>query len=324
MPAQVPQADTFQRQFHQRWHHLHDPHVRALAWLLDSPDLLEPSAAQWAGRVATIASPLPNATLEWLAQLERTPASLHAYLAVQPFTRLGRYAEKLMAFYFEAQGILKAHGVQVRANKNDTVGEFDFLLQQGESLLHWEFATKFYLLEPSGVGQSADYFVGPNLADTLGAKMHKIFDQQLKLAQHPAAQSYLSQPVSLSQALIKGWLFYHDNDIHALQAPGVSARHCRGFWCELAGMAHLEAEYAVILPRLNWLAPARIAMDQALSRTVLQRTLTEYFAHDSMPVMVAMLECQGSTAIELTRGFIVPDDWRTRAGERIRLGVTGR
>ncbi len=296
--------------------------MRALAWLLDAPDLLDPAAPQWLGQVATIGSPLSALTVAWLAKLDQAPAQLHAYLAIQPFTRLGRYAEKLMAFYFEAQGILRAHGVQVRASKNDTVGEFDFLLQQGTSLLHWEFATKFYLLEPSGAGQSADYFVGPNLADTLGAKMHKIFDQQLKLAQHPAAQQYLPQPVAQAQALIKGWLFYHRNDAHSLQAPGVSTRHCRGFWCELAEFARIDMEYAVILPRLSWLAPAQLAMQDALHQDTLHAMLIEHFAQDSMPVLVATLQSRGDTAIEVERGFIVPNDWRTRAGERIRrLGL---
>ena len=31
------------RSFHRKWGHLARPHVRALAWLLDSPDLLDPA-----------------------------------------------------------------------------------------------------------------------------------------------------------------------------------------------------------------------------------------------------------------------------------------
>lgn len=323
MQAQPLQTDNYQRQFQRRWQHLHDPHVRALAWLLESPDLLSPVALQWPGKIATIGSPLPAATLGWLAALDAEPHALHAYLAIRPFTRLGRYAERLMAFYFEAEGILKAHGVQVRANKNDTIGEFDFLLRQGENLLHWEFATKLYLLEPTGKGQAADYFVGPNLADTLGAKMHKIFDQQLKLAQHPAAQCYLPQPVSLSQALIKGWLFYHNHQASPVQALGVSPDHCRGFWCELSEVGQLEMQHAIVLPRLSWLAPARVATDALMDRQELLSALTAHFAQDSMPLLIAIMERQSDTAIEVDRGFIVPNDWRTRAGQRIqRLGIT--
>ncbi|MEO8598457.1 MAG: DUF1853 domain-containing protein, partial [bacterium] len=35
---------TSQAGFHQRWGHLHDPHVRALAWLLSAPDMLDVQA----------------------------------------------------------------------------------------------------------------------------------------------------------------------------------------------------------------------------------------------------------------------------------------
>jgi len=321
-PAEA-RADTCQRRFHLRWGHLRDPHVRALAWLLDAPDLLDPAAPLWPGQIASIGALQPHAAAPWLAALDQAPQRLHDYLAIKPFTRLGRYAERLMAFYFEAQGVLRAHGVQVRADNNETIGEFDFLLQQGADLLHWEFATKFYLLEPSGAGQAADYFVGPNLADTLGNKLHKIFSRQLMLAQHPAAQPYLPQPVARAQALLKGWLFYRSREDAAVGTLGVAADHCRGFWCELTQVEQLDVQHAVILPRLSWLAPARVAPEQALGKAALQAALAQHFAGDSMPLLVALLEVDEGAAIEVARGFIVPDDWRARAGERRRPAIGG-
>jgi hypothetical protein len=312
------QHDTFQAQFHRRWGELRDAHVRALAWLLDAPDLLDPLAPQWQGRVACLPDGVPADVADWLRGLDRAPERLHGYLGVQPFTRLGRYAEKLLAFYFEHQDTLFAHGVQVRAGKNITIGEFDFLLRSGATLLHWEFATKFYLLEPGGDGADADYFVGPNLADTLGAKMHKIFDRQLLLSQHPAAQIHLPQPVAAAQALVKGWLFYHD-ETRVAHIPGVSAAHCRGFWCESSGIEKRPAARYAILSRLDWLAPARLPLAQTLDAASLRQLLAGHFLHDTMPLMVALLELQGDVALETDRGFVVPDDWRTRAGQRIRL-----
>lgn len=316
-PATEVPATTCQLQFHRRWGHLHNPHVRALAWLLDSPDLLDPAAPQWAGQVASLTTPMPPATAAWLADLDQAPQALHDYLDIQPFTRLGRYAERLMAFYFTAQGILRAHGVQVRSQDSQTIGEFDFLLQQGADLLHWEFAVKLYLLEPGGAGQAADYFVGPNLADTLGNKMHKIFSRQLMLSQHPAAQSCLPQPVARAQALLKGWLFYHRHADQALAVPGIAAGHCRGFWCELAEFGMIEAPRALILPRLAWLAPARVSLDETLDRQGMRDALAEHFSRDSMPLLVAFMEEAGDAAIETARGFIVPDDWRARAEQRM-------
>lgn len=322
MPAQgADLAESCQSRFHRRWQHLNDPHVRALAWLLDAPDLLDPQAPQWCGLIATLGSGAGRHSADWLAALDAAPDALHAYLDIGPYTRLGRYAEKLMAFYFEHQGTLFAHSIQVRAGKNHTIGEFDFLLRQGDALLHWEFATKFYLLESSGAGLEADYFVGPNLADTLGAKMRKILDRQLSLAQHPAAQIHLPQAVAAAQALVKGWLFYHADDPCAAPSMGVSVAHCRGFWCawsELQRESHEPDARYVMLPRLSWLAPAKVRIEQTLSRQQLLESLQVHFAQDTMPVLVAQLAEHGGWMLEARRGFIVPDDWRSRASERVR------
>lgn len=308
----------YQSGFHQRWKHLNDPDVRALAWLLDSPELLDPRNEQWQGRIAMLPVNAGAEAAVWLAELDRDPAALQTYLAIQPFTRLGRYAEKLLAYYFKHLGILAAQGVQVRTEKHETVGEFDFLLHSPAGLMHWEFATKLYLLESSGVGREADYFVGPNLADTLGLKMRKIFDRQLSLASHPAAIQHLPAPVVSAQAFVKGWLFYHEQDAE-LEIPfGVEPEHCRGFWCALTELDDLTAERYVILPRLRWLAPVKTTAAQTIDRQTLRETLEAHFAHDSMPVLVALVTLDDDKAYEVDRGFIVPNDWRGRAGDRVR------
>jgi uncharacterized protein len=316
-----PEAATFQSYFHQRWNHLEDPHVRALAWLLDAPDLLDPKAPCWQGRVATLGS-VDQGVNDWLADLDHDPAALHASLSLQRLTRLGRYAEQLMAFYFKHQGILQAHGVQVRAGKNETIGEFDFLLRDGNALLHWEFAAKFYLLafndQPVGAGHEADYFLGPNLADTLGAKMRKIFDRQLALSHHPAAQIHLPQPVTAAQALVKGWLFYRLGEPRLSLPAGVAAAHCHGFWCTLSELEQVAATGFIILPRLDWLAPAKASGDAVLDYQQVNQQLAVHFARSSMPVMIAALQQSGDWWLETERGFIVPDDWRSRAGQRVR------
>jgi hypothetical protein len=308
----------YQARFHQRWKHLNDPDVRALAWLLDSPELLDPQEPQWQGKIATLEAGAADRADAWLADLDRNPARLRDYLDVQPFTRLGRHAEKLLAFYFEHEGVLAASGVQVRAGKGETIGEFDYLLKTSHGLAHWEFATKLYLLESSGAGQEADYFVGPNLADTLGLKMRKIFQRQLALAEHPAAGAVLPGPVASAQAFVKGWLFYHDSDIAAGFPAGVAVDHCRGFWCALSEMDVLQAERYVILPRLRWLPPVRERAGYCLTKRELREALDAHFARESMPVLVALVTSDGEAFVEADRGFIVPDDWHSRAGLRVR------
>lgn len=305
----------YQARFHRRWAHLRDDRVRALAWLLDSPDLLDVNAPGWAGRIATL-GPVSPEVADWLARTDRDPARLDAALGGKTHTRLGLYAEKLMAFYFAEQGRLVRHGLQVRASRNDTVGEFDFLLEQGpDALEHIEFATKFYL-QSGGAGE-LDALVGPNLADSLGRKMRKIFDHQLALGAHPAAQALLPRPVVRAQALVKGWLFYPAGNWPAMR--GITADHCRGFWCALGELGELGAiagEAFVVLPKLQWLAPLRApAATPTLDRAQLGAALAGQFATAGAPVLVAIVRRRDGFIEEVERGFVVPDDWRARSAQ---------
>jgi hypothetical protein len=309
-------ADSYQAAFHRRWGHLRRARVRALAWLLDSPDLLDGAAPHWQGRIASTGPVTPEVE-RWLAQLDHDPAPLDAALGPRVYTRLGLYAEKLMAFYYQQQGRLVAHGLQIRASRNDTVGEFDFLLEAGPDFVeHIEFATKFYLLQGETGAQcdapQFDTLVGPNLADSLGAKMRKIFERQLELGAHPAAQSLLPRPVSAARALVKGWLFYPAGSWPAMS--GITAGHCRGFWCQLDELDAMGADAFLVLPKLQWLAPFRAAQATWLmNRAQLHAELEAQFETSPAPVLVAVVRQTPGLLEEVERGFIVPNDWRERA-----------
>lgn len=323
LPSYV--AGSFQTTFHQRWAELKNPHTRALAWLLDAPDLLDVMAPRWQGKIAQLPSHAGDDALDWLLQLDAAPQALEAFLGVHRLTRLGRYAENLLAWYFRHLGVLVAHGVQVRAGKEETIGEFDFLLQRDGALVHWEFATKFYLLysdDPALAGlQQTDYFIGPNLSDTLGKKIRKILDRQLLLGSHPAAQPFLPQPLSAAQALMKGWLFYRRGEAPALLQAGVSPQHCRGWWCTAGELAAHVGEAVAIIPRIAWMAPVRLSGEQGLSVDAVRQVLLQEFARDSMPVMVAGLRRHGDEWLESERGFVVPDQWPQNAGQRLGVGM---
>ena len=306
--------ESYQLAFHRRWGMLRRARVRALAWLLDSPDLLDAGAPHWQGRIASTGPVTPEVE-RWLRDLDHDPAPLDAALGPRVYTRLGLYAEKLMAFYFQEQGRLVAHGLQIRANRNDTVGEFDFLLDAGpDALEHIEFATKFYLLQGEA-GQEFDALVGPNLADSLGAKMRKIFGRQLALGAHPAAQPLLPRPVTLARALVKGWLFYPAGSWPAMS--GITAGHCRGFWCALGELDALGADAFLVLPKLQWLAPFRAAhAEWLMNRAQLHAELEAQFETNASPVLVAVVRVTPGLVEEVERGFIVPNDWRERAEAR--------
>lgn len=305
-------ADRYQDYFERRWGALTHPHVRALAWLLDSPDLLDESHSYWEGKIAHVPA-MDEATAAWLARLDADPGPLLAALGDRHYTRLGLYAEKLMAFYLQHAGRLVAHGLQVRAARNDTVGEFDFLLQDEGGVEHWEFATKFYLLE--GIAPDRfDALVGPNLADSLGAKMRKITSKQLQLAWHPAAQAVLPQPVTKARALVKGWLFYPHG--HLPNIEGITPGHCRGYWCVQGDDGPHGTRFA-ILPRLQWLAPYRAQEgEELLDRAAFDLAMAERFSTPAMPVLVASMEETANGWVEHARSFVVPPGWRERAAAR--------
>jgi uncharacterized protein len=307
-------TDTYQAYFERRWGHLRRARVRALAWLLDAPDLLDVHDPHWDGRIATL-GPVTPQTERWLADLDADPSALDAALGAKMITRLGLYAEKLMAFYFAQQGRLVAHGLQVRANRNDTVGEFDFLLDAGAGVEHIEFATKFYLLQGDATA-GFDTFVGPNLADSLGRKMRKVFDRQLELGSHPAAQDVLPRPVVAARALVKGWLFYPRGTYQAMR--GITAGHCRGFWCALEELDALPGDRFLVLPRLQWLPPFRAqSATWMLDKAQLAAELDDHFTVSDAPVLVSLVREEPGCVVEFERGFIVPDDWRERAAARL-------
>jgi hypothetical protein len=322
----MPELNNFQAEFERKRGHLHDVHVRDLAWLLDSPGLLDAAAPQWQGKIASLFDHQGADVDAWLTALDQAPQQLHAVIASHAFNRLGRYSELLLAHFLREHDMLHAHGVQVRAGKNETIGEFDFLVYRPDlagmrQLHHWEFATKFYLLEANSEDRNADFLVGPNLADTLGAKMRKILDRQLSLSRHPAAAALLPHPIDHAQALVKGWLFYHAGDYfndQEMARNGVSLIHCRGYWRALAEIEELSGDCFAILPRLSWMAPARVSIKDSLTKPALSEKLHDHFSRDDQPVMVATLHAQGEFAVETERGFIVPNDWRGRASAFVR------
>jgi hypothetical protein len=150
--------------------------------------------------------------------------------------------------------------------------------------------------------------------------MRKVFDRQLQLGAHPAAQDLLPRPVTSAKALVKGWLFYPAGTYFAMN--GISAGHCRGFWCALSEFDQVAGDRFLILPRLQWLPPFRASSATwMLDRAQLMAELADHFDNSVTPVLVAVVRdgrAGGQGAIiETERGFVVPDDWRERASARL-------
>ena len=310
----------YQAQFHQQWGHLNDVHVRSLAWLLSSPDLLDQQSSVWQGAIVAPGLPSQSQLERWLTKLDVFPEPLHQALRDAPTKRLGLYAEVLLAFYLADSGELFAHGLQVNDEQARTIGEFDFLVKEGAGLVHWELATKFYLFfsdavsEQSGAPDLFNY-LGPNLADTLGAKMKKIVQQQLRLGLHPAAKKLLPFPLLRSQALVKGWLFYRDMDIGRAGSvvDGVSEQHCRGYIWTLRDLQEMPECEGVVLQRLAWLAPVQLSSDAVFGKQELLTQIKSHFSISTAPVLLAITVTLNGIAREVCRGMLIPDDWWDRA-----------
>jgi hypothetical protein len=316
--------ENYQKLFHQEWQGLHDPHVRSLAWMLTSPSMLAKDSPVWHHKIANLILPEKSKLHAWLLALDQQPTELHEALALHKHRRLGHYAENLLAFYLRHAGLLYLHGLQVHEDNFSTIGEFDFLLHEPDGLLHWEIATKFYLFEPGDeLNHRADLadYLGPNLADTLAAKMDKIFHHQLALSHHLAAQKLLPKRVIAAKALIKGWLFYREQHFSQMSVEGVAEDHCRGYWWALKDLERLTIPYFLILERLQWLAPVQTRLDSVMEQGQLHDAIFRHFQRDNAPIMLALMYKNGDVMQEYCRGMVVPDDWLIQARKKRQDGA---
>lgn len=295
---------------------LSDPAVRDIAWLLLSPALLRAQPP-----FGVLAAPFESpdeaaATLDWLEAQDADPTPLHRHIAAARMTRLGRYAECLLAWFLThgPAARLIAANVPLR-RKGVTLGECDFLVETSTGRrLHWELAVKCYLHAGDGRGELADY-VGPNLQDRFDLKLAHLLDHQLRLSAREEFASLGHRGPWDAQMFVKGWLFYRNGQT-GRDPVEIDPAHARGWWStqsDWPSFSNGHADGWIVLPRLDWLAPrvhdARRAPDfisaDALAQQLMQQTA---------PTMVAgfVRNAEGNW-IERSRGFIVPDDWPERA-----------
>ncbi|MFM0337397.1 DUF1853 family protein [Paraburkholderia fungorum] len=299
---------------------LRDPLVRDLAWLLLSADLLRAQPP-----VGVLAHPFDTpdeatATLAWLRALDADPVELHRDLMATRITRLGRYAERLLAWFLQhgPAARLVAAGVPLR-RAGVTLGEVDFLVQtQQGARLHWELAVKCYLHAGESRAQLADY-VGPNLKDRFDLKLAHVLSHQLPLSAREEFASVGYVGPWAPRMFIKGWLFYRHGEMPA-DPVELDPSHGRGWWVTRGDWPDFAAAHAQswrVLPRLEWLAPRRHepgGAEAAGMAFVDAQTLVAQLAHLHGPTMVAAFTHDSAgNRIERSRGFIVPDEWPQQA-----------
>ena len=251
-----------------------------------------------------------------LSHLDRGPKLLQQYLVQQRDKRLGNYFESLVAYWLNMENqfdILK-HNLPVRENKK-TQGEFDFIIQDrlNDKTIHLEVAVKFYL----GLGDLTQYenWFGPGLIDRLDIKYDKLTQQQIRLSHSSQGQSVLSSNlihIDERWILLKGRLFYPHYPVQLSEtAKDISEDHLTGWWMtrsEFESLFKQQQKQWLILTKSYWLSSLNhvdhyfMATDLSSCQEIMRQLRRQ---PSSYPLCVAEIENNA----EVSRGFIVPDQW---------------
>ena len=297
---------------------LQDPAVRDLAWVIGSPGLLAAEYPAYQHQViddAWCSAQLQHST-GWLTTLDMAPQPLHDFIAARPTRRLGHYFESLVQFWLMQMPDthIIATNLQVK-DQQRTLGEYDFLFRDASAALcHWETAVKFYLQQAPLAEARA--FIGPGTRDRLDLKLERVFQHQLLLGRTPAGQQALPQGLQpdKTRAFIKGYLFYHASSVQHLPVRGVSTAHLSGWWVRHSLEQVPQASSAsrwLLMPRLRWLAPARVAAETVvMSYAELNRMLSDHFriGKDAL-LLFEMTRTETGEWQEISRGFVVCETW---------------
>lgn len=303
-------------------------HLAALRWLLLSAPLVRVPAGS-AAQLASFSPSEQTSIALWLAGLELEPTPFMHWMAQHPEVRIGRYAERLLAFYLThgPQHRLVAAHVPLRSvlpgGKSPvtvTHGELDFLLTDAtDQHLHWELAVKFFLCTATSPVITPADFIGPNGIETLAHKWHKLFERQLTHLPPPPFDAQLWQP----QAYTRGWMFYRWG-AEVPQCVALHEEHAKAWWMDVREMHQLPDGYYVHLPRLQWMAPITHAAQLNSDAVVLQRdamaqylpsVCTDSAGRRSAQMIAQLVQAQpqssfsSSTSFELQRWMVCPENF---------------
>ena len=302
-------------------HPLHDllldlrtPAVRDLAWTLLAPPLQGASMpGQRHPLQASCWTRQPQRLTDWLVQQDNDAGALHAWLAAKPVRRLGLYYERLWQFALHAAPDVEVIAANLPIRQHgQTLGELDLLLRDDEGEHHLELAVKLYL----GTGGSdAAAWLGPGSHDRLDLKLSHLTQHQLPLSARREAREALNElqlGETRSAYWLGGYLFYPWPGDCA-PPPGASSEHCRGRWLH----QHHWDDFAATtpgahwqpLPRLAWLAQARVSADQRWSAEMLQQWLNTLRPEAQAQLLVRLEDDQAGAWREVERVFLVNEQW---------------
>ncbi|WP_256665912.1 DUF1853 family protein [Pseudomonas sp. 8Z] len=293
------------------------PAVRDLIWTLLSPPLLAATAkAQRHPLQASIWQREPERLHAWLLQQEQSPAALLSWLTHKPLHRLGLYYERLWQFALHAAPDLEVVAANLPLRQNGkTLGEMDLLLRDAEGEHHLELAVKFYLGPRTADGADTTHWLGPNGHDRLDLKLAHLTRQQLPLSSRREARStlrllHMEQPAAafwMSGYLFQPW------PQGCTPPRGASDAHLRGHWLYRRDWADFAAQHPGAcwqpLPRLAWLARARVEASERWPEENVQQWLHAQPEHAKTQLLVRLEEDQTGDWLEVQRLFVLNDQW---------------
>lgn len=317
---------------------------RDLAWLLNSPPLLNPDDARFNGQVLCFTQEQLALINEWLSQLAEQLELLSLWLEQKPplhLARLGRYAEHLIEFFLLhgpthqliAANVALRYPEDQRQGDHTTQGELDFLVHErgAGQYWHWELAVKYFLwvpaneasrLQPSVQDLEPSTWYGPDEVEVFSYKLQKIFGRQLRHRIPPPFDDRSWR----AAALTRGWLFYPWNQEQIIPVmPWLHPEHLRGWWIRHQDLATLPPTWArfEILDRQRWLAKAQgqvcFSRDTLASRCTQRwdQLLAERQLPPSGILVAAIEENKNGETVERARFFVVPDSF-AKQGIRVR------
>ena len=275
--------------------------TRDLYWLLAAPYPLNPSESYFRLFPMELMGEIVSSHLGFINKLDRAPDEFISYLATKPTRRLGIYAERLLAFFFESSPHIKliAYSEQI-IRSGETIGEIDFIFEWKGNCYHIEFAVKYFL----GTAELNDYnqWIGPSGSDSLGIKLDKVLNRQLPLVEEPEIQDILKGRSCTSYFFLKGKFFLPSGTIE--QPKWVNSSAPMGEYARLSeGSALLERCSFQHLVRPNWLSDMTCPLEanvQKIMNTNMEQLIVQLGGvHLVQPKLVNK------------SNFIVLDEWPT-------------
>jgi hypothetical protein len=233
--------------------------TRDLYWLLASEYPLNPNHAVFQLFPESILKDMVIRHTDFIVELDQSPQEFIEYLNTKPTRRLGIYAERLMAYFFDKSPLIElvTHSSQI-IREGDTLGEIDFIIEWKGELYHIELAVKYYL-GTADLNQMENW-IGPSGNDTLALKLDKALSKQLPLAREPEVSLMVGGRNITSYLFLKGKFFCNapfEDHPSWLNPSSKKGRYYRMAQAEQV----MNSSSNVHLIRPNWLSDISISSD---------------------------------------------------------------